>query len=78
MQRLTSEQVADYNELGYLIVPDLIPTEALAGYDARFVDIALGKVHCEPPMNVMRDVMVVKGAVKPETPLHAVNKTDEL
>ena len=74
MQRLTSKQVADYNEFGYLIVPDLISTEALAGYEARFVDIALGKVLCEPPMNVMRDVMVVKGAVEPETPLHAVNK----
>ena len=74
MRHLTQQQLNDYQEHGYLLIPDLISESALRTYEARFVSIALGEVPCEPPMNVMRDVMVVKGAVDPATPLHGVNK----
>ena len=74
MPHLSQQQLADYHEHGYVLVADLIPEPALRRYESRFVDIALGEVPCEPPMNVMRDVMVVKGAVTPATPLHGVNK----
>ena len=74
MQRLTPEQLASYRELGYVLVPDLMSPAALERYEARFVSIAEGRTPCEPPMNVMQDVMVVKGAVAPKTPLHGVNK----
>lgn len=74
MRHLTPQQRTEYREQGYIVVPDLIPESALQRYESRFISIALGQAPCEAPMNVMRDVMVVKGAVEPETPLHGVNK----
>jgi phytanoyl-CoA hydroxylase len=74
MRRLTAQQLSDYEEQGYIVVPGLIPEAALERYDSRFKSFATGEIPCRPPMNVMRDVMVAKGAVEPETPLHGVNK----
>ena len=74
MGKLSAEQLADYHQQGFLVVPDLIPADALDRYEQRFIDIAVGDAPCPAPMNVMRDVMVVKGVVTPRSPLHAVNK----
>ena len=74
MPQLSSQQLDDYRKHGYINVPGLIPESALRRYEARFVSIATGEAPCAMPMNVMRDVMVVKGAVQPQTPLHGVNK----
>ena len=40
----------------------------------RFLDIVSGTQPCSGARKMMRDVMVVKGAVVPETPRHGVNK----
>lgn len=71
---LKPEQLERYRERGYVLVPELVDTEHRRRYDDRFVDLVAGRV--EPPsgMVIMRDVMVVKGAVRPATPLHAINK----
>lgn len=74
MGELSTSQLADYHRQGFLVVPGLIPPTALDRYEQRFIDIALGAAPCDAPMNVMRDVMVVKGAVTPRTELHGVNK----
>jgi len=52
----------------------LFAREALARFDARFVELASGRAAPTERMVVMQDVMVAKGAVTPESPLHAVNK----
>ncbi len=71
---LSSRQIAQYFEDGYLILPALIDTAALAAYNARFESLVRGEHELSPGMKIMQDVMVVKGAVRPATPLHAVNK----
>ena len=72
--RLTDEQVHDYFEQGYLLLRGLITEESLARYDERFHDFVLGREPLAEDMKIMQDVMVVKGAVQPETPVHGVNK----
>ena len=74
MGYLTFQQHNDYLEQGYVLVPGLIPESNLHRYESRFVSIACGDCSCQPPMKVMRDIMVVKGAVEPATPLHGINK----
>ena len=72
--RLSRGQVERYREQGYLLLPGLIPEWRLAAYEERFVALARGEAAPAPEMKIMRDVMVVKGAVAPATPLHGVNK----
>ena len=71
---LTDEQVAQYFQNGYLVLPGLIPEPDLDVYNNRFVDVIEGRVELAPAMKIMQDVMVVKGAVQALTPVHAVNK----
>ncbi|MCZ6889522.1 MAG: phytanoyl-CoA dioxygenase family protein [Gammaproteobacteria bacterium] len=71
---LSVEQIAEYRENGYLLLRGLIPPDALSRYDARFVRYAEGRLTPPGSMKIMRDIMVVKGAVEPQTPLHAINK----
>ncbi len=72
--RLTNEQIADYQEHGFLLLPDLIAESHLDRYEARFVAFATEVVEPAPEMIIMRDIMVVQGAVEPATPMHAINK----
>ncbi len=71
---LSETEIEQYFGQGFLLLPGLIAPEALARYDKRFVACATGECEPAPQMNIMRDIMVVKGAIEPETPLHAVNK----
>lgn len=71
---LTTQERAAFDDAGYLLCPRLIDAEARARYAARFVELAHGRAPLPDGMIAMRDVMVVKGAVEPPTPLHAVNK----
>ena len=71
---LTRAQIDSYWEQGYLLVPDLVAEPQLAGYEQRFLDFALGLLQPPSGMTIMRDVMVVKGAVQPAAPELAVNK----
>ena len=72
--RLSDEQIERYWKQGYLLLPGLVPQRHLAAYEDRFVALACGEAPLAPAMKIMRDVMVVKGAVTPATPLHGVNK----
>ena len=71
---LAAADLASYHAQGYLLVEGLVDAEARARYDARFIEIAEGRGEVADGMIAMRDVMVVKGAVKPATPIHAINK----
>ncbi|MEM7220851.1 MAG: phytanoyl-CoA dioxygenase family protein [Pseudomonadota bacterium] len=71
---LTDKQLTHYHQHGYVLVPGLIDPDRLAAYNERFEAFATGVLPTVEAMKVMRDVMVVKGAVTPATPLHGVNK----
>lgn len=71
---LSSEEFAHYRREGYVIKRDLFTSAELTAWDQRFVDYIEGHLpRCEG-LKVMRDVMVVKGAIEPTSPVHAVNK----
>ncbi len=70
---LTEAQLGSFRESGYVLLRELVDAEARTRYEQRFVELVETGEH-PPDMVVMRDVMVVKGVVQPETPLHAVNK----
>lgn len=74
MTGLTNTQIEQYRTNGFVLVPDLIDEVNLARYESRFVALASGTAPPPAPMKIMRDIMVVKQAVTPATPLHAVNK----
>ena len=71
---LSEMQLQQYSEEGYLLLPQLVPADTLADLNQRFLDIVMGLHPCSGAMKIMRDVMVVKGAIEPETALHGVNK----
>ena len=72
--QLTNVQIADYQEHVLLLVPNLIAESHLDRFEARFVAFATEAVEPAPEMIIMRDIMVVQGAVEPATPMHAINK----
>ena len=71
---LTREQVESYREQGYLLLPGLVAEKRLACYEQRFLEFARGTLELPPGMKLMRDVMIVRGATKPERAEDAVNK----
>ena len=71
---LTAAEVAHYRQEGFVVRRGLFSAGELAAWDARFLDYIEGRLpRCEG-LQVMRDVMVVKGAVDPRSAVHAVNK----
>ena len=72
--RLSDVEIAQYFKQGYVLLPRLFSPNALARLSERFVCYATDKLPLVPGMKIMRDIMVVKGVVEPESPLHAVNK----
>ena len=74
MTMLSEEQRESYQSNGYLLLQELIDTESLERYNHRFIEFVEGKADPASEMKLMQDVMIAKGAVKPETPLHAINK----
>ena len=71
---VTPQAKAQYQEQGYLILRGLFHTELLAAFDERFCALVEGRIEKTGLMQVMRDVMVVKGAIAAQSALHAVNK----
>ena len=71
---LRPDQREHYAREGYLLLPEFFRAEALDRFDARFLELVRGDVPAGENMVIMRDVMVAKGVVEPETPLHGVNK----
>ncbi len=77
MQRLTTEQVDHYWEQGYVVARRLLPAEPLATWTSRLEDIVEGRVPPAKRMLVMRDVMVARGAVAPESTIKAIAKIQD-
>jgi phytanoyl-CoA hydroxylase len=71
---LTAQDQAQYKEQGFVVIRGLYDSDLLHDLDERFADLAVGGAERPAEMKVMKDIMVVKGAVDPETPLHAINK----
>ena len=69
---LGTAEIEQYQRDGYVVARGLFDEALMRQFDERFVTLASAKP--QPPLQVMRDVMVVKGAVEPESPVHAVNK----
>ena len=74
MAGLTPAQVASYDNDGYVVLPSLFTAAELQGWNEEFLDLVEARKPLSPDMKVMKDVMVVKGAVEAATAVHAVNK----
>jgi len=74
MRHLNQQQLDQYEKQGFLLIPGLIEEAGLVRYEKRFVDFASGEIEPLRDMKIMRDVMVVKGAVAPPSTLHGINK----
>ena len=70
----STAELDQYLTDGFLLVRALVPPAALAAYESRFEALVNGDAESAGSMNIMRDVMVVKGVVEPATKLHGVNK----
>ena len=75
--QLTDEQVAQYREDGYTVMPGLLPESELSVWGERLEAIVEGRVEPAPGMLVMKDVMIAKGAVEAGTPLEAIAKVQD-
>ncbi len=69
---LTGAELQHYEEQGFVVRRGLFDADTIAAFDTRFAELVARPPG--PPMQIMRDVMVAKGAVVAATPLHAVNK----
>jgi len=78
MQELDPEQVEAYREQGYFVVRRLLEPELLARFEERFQALVAGEAPVPDRMLVMRDVMVAKGAVTPDTPEEGIAKIQDL
>ncbi len=74
---LSDEQVERYWRDGFVVAPGLLGQADLDVWDQRFEDIVLGNVEIDDRMLVMKDVMVAKGAIDPESPLERIQKLQD-
>jgi phytanoyl-CoA hydroxylase len=74
---INDEMLESYWENGFVVAPGLVPQADLDPWLARLSDIVEGRVEPSEGMLVMRDVMVAKGAVSPETKLEAIAKIQD-
>jgi len=71
------EQRTAYDENGFVVVRGLFAAAELDGWRQRLSDIVEGKAEKAEGMLVMRDVMVAKGAIVPESRAHATAKIQD-
>lgn len=66
---LTKEQIDQYHEQGFVIVPDVLSPEEIQRYKDRARAIALGDYPEEAKSRIMKDVRIAKGLIpEPEDP----------
>ena len=63
-----------YWDQGYLVLPGLFSADLIDRFEARFLEFARGTELPTKNMVLMRDVMVARGAVVAEDPVHRLNK----
>jgi phytanoyl-CoA hydroxylase len=71
---LGPEQVEAYWRDGFVLARRLFPPSDLAPWLEHTRDLATGRAPPSANMQMVRDVMVAKGAVQPRTPEHAICK----
>lgn len=71
---LSPVQIDTYRSQGFLVLEKLIEQECLERLNQRFVEFASESRDLAAGMKLMKDVMVAKGAVQPESNLHGINK----
>ena len=75
MQTLTPQQVDDYREHGYVVVPRVLEPDEIERYCARAREIALGSVPEAAAKRLVRDIHFAKGnAPLPDDPERALWK----
>lgn len=71
---LSSAEIEQYWEQGFVLCRGIIDENSLGRWNERFCDLVEGRAKAPDSMRFVRDVMIAKGAVKPRSPLHAINK----
>ena len=71
---LDAESIQQYSRDGFILLRGLFEAEEVERFEARFVELALEGAARPDRTVVMRDIMVVRGAVEPASRMHAVNK----
>ena len=67
--QLSQEQIDQYREKGYCVVPDVLTEEEIEMYKKRAREIALGDIPEKAKKRVIKDVRVAKGIIPaPEDP----------
>ena len=74
---VTSDELAHYREHGYAVVRRLFVDDEMARWRDRLAALIRGDVEPAKGMVLMRDVMVVKGAVTPGSPSEAIAKIQD-
>ena len=74
---MTPEQLEHYREHGYVLVSGLFEASELTRWTERLIALVRGDAPRSEGMVVMRDVMVVKGAVEPDSPEAAIAKVQD-
>ncbi len=74
---MTQERLDHYWEHGYVVVPGLIDEDHIARWRARFDEIITDPAVRNERMLVMKDVMVAKGVVKPESANERIAKVQD-
>ncbi len=74
---IRDEERHQYEEDGYLIVRGLFSQDELRPWEARFAAIVNGEVEPPEDMLVMKDVMIVKGAVTPKQKAEEIAKIQD-
>lgn len=69
-----SELREQYFDEGFAVLPGLFSAEPLERFEDHMIALASGEVAPASSTVIMQDVMVARGAVKPASPVHAVNK----
>mgnify|MGYP006254644991 FL=1 len=77
MTRINAQQLAEYEENGYLVVPNLIDDAQLQIWVDRLGEIVEGQTPPAKGMLVMKDVMVAKGEVNPGSKMEAIAKIQD-
>jgi len=74
---LSAEQLDSYHRDGYLVVCDHLDRSSVGRWRDRLVEIVTGQAERSKRMLVMKDVMVAKGAVTPQSDLEAIAKVQD-
>ncbi|NQZ98742.1 MAG: phytanoyl-CoA dioxygenase family protein [Myxococcales bacterium] len=74
---ISDEMLAGYEKDGYTVARGLLDAADLERWTERLADIVDGRVEPSEGMLVMKDVMVVKGHVQPNSKLEAIAKIQD-